>query len=125
MNLCEQASIFSKVGSRRGSSGCKMEFGLAIIIGRTQKAVHRGADMTGLLFGKTALPVAVGDPHPLGVPAFQIARDHPRSRHQDLADRASAFLRLTETAPELIREPGMLRPVMPAERFVMRDRDLR
>ena len=28
--------------------------------------------------------------------------------------------RLTQTAPELIREPRMLRPVMPAERLVVR-----
>ncbi len=100
--------------------GCEMKFRLAVVVRGTQKAVHRGADMAGLFLGEAALPVAIGDPHPFGVPAFQIARDHARSRHQDFADRAAAFLGLSETAPELVGEPRMLRPVMPAERLVMR-----
>ena len=98
----------------------KMELRLPVIIRRAQEAVHRGADMAGAFFVQPALPVAVGDPHPLGVPALQVAGDHARSRLQHLADRAAAFLGFAEAAAELIGEPGMLRPVMPAERLVMR-----
>ena len=100
--------------------GFEMEFGLPVIICRAQEAVHRGADVTGLLFGEPAMPVAVGDPHPFGVPAFQIARNHPRSRLHHLADAAAAFLGFAKAAAELICQPGMFRPVMPAERLVMR-----
>ena len=97
-----------------------MKFRLAVVIRSTQKAVHRGPDMAGLFLGEAALPIAIGYPHPLCVPAFQIARDHSRSRHQDFADCAPALLGLSETAPELVGQPRMFRPVMPSERLVMR-----
>ena len=71
-------------------------------------------------FGEPALPIAVGDPHPFGVPAFQIARDHPRSRLHNLADAAAALLGLAQAATELVGQPGMFRPMVPAERLVMR-----
>src|ERR1700704_4873183 len=54
------------------------------------------------------------------MPAFEIAGDHPGSRLHHLADAAAALLRLAEAAAELIGKPGMLRPMMPAERLVMR-----
>src|SRR3984893_3940926 len=98
----------------------KMEFRLPVIICRAQEAVHRGADVTGLFFGEPAIPIAVGNPHPLGVPAFQITRNHPRSRLHYLADAAAPFLGFAKAATELISQPGMFRPVMPAERLVMR-----
>ena len=100
--------------------GLEMEFGLAVIVRRAQEAVHRGADVAGCLLGEPALPVAVGDPHPFGVPALEIARNHPRSRLHDFADAAAALLGFAQAATELVGEPGMLRPVMPAERLVMR-----
>jgi hypothetical protein len=98
----------------------KMEFSLPVIICSAQKAVHRSADVTGLLFREPAIPVAVGNPHPLGVPAFQIARNHPRSRLHYLADAAASFLGFAQAATELISQPGMFRPMMPTEWLVVR-----
>ena len=98
----------------------EVEFGLPVVIRGAKEAVHRRTDVAGLLLGEAARPVAVGDAHPLDVPAFVVAGDHAACRLEDFADRAAAFLRLAETAAELVGEPGMLRPVMPAERLVMR-----
>src|SRR5262249_23520576 len=95
------------------------ELGLPIVIGRTQKAVHRGTDMAGLLGHFAALEIAVGDAQPFGVPALEIAGNDARSRLKDLTDRAAAFLAFAEAAPKLISEPGMLGPVMPAIGLVM------
>jgi hypothetical protein len=54
------------------------------------------------------------------VPTFQITRNHPRSRLHYLADAAAPFLGFAKAATELISQPRMFRPVMPAERLVMR-----
>jgi hypothetical protein len=49
-----------------------------------------------------------------------VAWDDARRSLKDLADGAAAFLAFAEATPELIGEPGMLRPMMPTERLVMR-----
>src|SRR5690606_17044132 len=84
------------------------------------EAVHRGADVAGLLLGEPARPVAVGDAQPLDVPALVVAGDHAARRLEHLADRAAAYLRLAQAAAELVGEPRMLGPVMPAEGLVVR-----
>src|ERR1700690_2946055 len=76
--------------------------------------------MARCFLSEPALPVAVGDPHPFGVPALEIARDHPRSRLHHFADTATALLGLTQTATKLIGKPGMLGPMVPAEWLIMR-----
>ena len=96
-----------------------MEFRLPVIIGRAQEAIHGGADVTGFLLGEAALPVAIGDAHPLRVPALEVAGDHAGRGLECFADAAAAFLRLAETAAELVGEPGMIGPMMPSERLVM------
>jgi hypothetical protein len=100
--------------------GFKMKFGLPVIIRRPQKTVHGGADVAQSLFGYPARPIAICDPHPLGVPAFQVARDHARPGLHHFADATAALLSLAQAATELIGEPRMLRPMVPAERLVVR-----
>src|SRR5258708_5152674 len=119
MNFCGQASLFSKVGSPRRSAGSKLKSRRPVKICRPREDFHGGADVAGRLFREPAIRVAVSNPHPLGVPTFQIPRNHPRSRLHYLADAAAPFLGFAEAATELISQPGIFRPVMPAERFVM------
>ena len=65
------------------------------------------------------MPVALRDVQPLAMPAFVVAGNHAGRGLEDLAHRAAAFLCFPEAAAELIREPGMLGPVMPAVGLVV------
>ena len=58
--------------------------------------------MAGRFLGQPALPIGIADPLPFGMPAFEIAGDHPRPRLHHLADRATAFLRFAQTTAKLI-----------------------
>src|SRR4030095_4218710 len=51
---------------------------------------------------------------PLAVPALLVARDHARRGEEALADGAAAFLGLPQAAPELVGQPGVFGPVVPA-----------
>jgi hypothetical protein len=54
------------------------------------------------------------------VPALLVAGDDPRGDLEALADRAAALLRLAQRAAELVAEPRLLGPVMPAEGLEVR-----
>ena len=51
-----------------------MEFGLPVIVGRAQVAVHCSADMTGFVVRDAALLISLGNAHPFSMPAFLVAR---------------------------------------------------
>ncbi len=97
----------------------QVELGLPVVVGRAQEAVHRGAQMALLLLLHAAIVVGVGDHHPFAVPGLVVTRDHARGGQEALADGAAAFLRFAEPPAELVGEPGVLRPVMPAVRLVV------
>ncbi len=120
MNFFEHDSISSNVGSRRGSSPASQNFGLPIVIGRPQPAVLGGADMPGSFLVVAAFVIAVGDPHPLSVPALFVTGDHARRRLEAFADRAAALLRLAQPAPKLVGHHRIVRPLLPAEWLVVR-----
>jgi hypothetical protein len=96
------------------------ELGLAIVVGRAQPAVHGSADVARCLLVESALPVELRHAIPLAVPALQVSRHDARGDHEAFADAAPAFLRLAQPAAELVGEPGMLRPVVPAVGLVVR-----
>src|SRR5262249_27575587 len=96
------------------------EFRLAIIFASPQPTIHRGANAALGQLLVAALTIEIGDALPLAMPAFLVAGDHPARGQEAFGARAAAFLRLPERAPELIAHPRMLRPVVPAERLVMR-----
>jgi hypothetical protein len=75
--------------------------------------------MTGLFLGEAAVPVPVRDLQPFSVPALGVARDDARRGLEDFADSAPALLSLPEPAPELVGEPRMLRPMVPAVRLIV------
>src|SRR6476661_4434951 len=97
-----------------------MEFGLAVIVGRAQVAVHCCANMAGTFLVAATRLISIGNAHPFPVPALLIAWYHSARRLEALADRAPALLCFAKTATKLIGQPRMLRPMMPAVRFEMR-----
>ena len=94
--------------------GREVELGLAIVIGGAQKAVHGAANVSEFLLGKAAVPVVVGDDHPFLVPGLLVAGDHATRGEETFAHRAAAFLRLAQCAAELVGQPGVFGPVVPA-----------
>jgi hypothetical protein len=67
-----------------------------------------------------ALVVALGDVHPLLPPALGVVGDDLAAGLEHLADGAAAFLGLAQPAPELVGEPEVVVPVVPAERLEAR-----
>src|SRR6185436_15336941 len=94
------------------------ELGGTVVVRRAQPAVHRRADVAGLLRLVAAPVVPVRDPQPLDMPAFQVGL-HAARGLEAFAHRAAALLRLAERAAELVREEEVFRPVMPAKGFVL------
>jgi hypothetical protein len=76
--------------------------------------------MTFSEFIVAALLIEIGDPLPLAIPALLVARNHTAGGEEAFRHGAAAFLGLAQRAPELIAEPRMLRPMMPAKWLIMR-----
>src|SRR5262249_48958237 len=100
--------------------GEQPELGRAVVVGCAQPAVHCGADVALFLLLISAAVVSFRHAQPLFVPAVVVAQLHAARRLEDLAHRAAALLRLAQRAAELVRPEEVLRPVVPAEGFVMR-----
>ena len=96
------------------------KLGLTVIIGRTQIAIHRGADMARLFGFNGAMAVGIADHFPFLVPALLVTCNDARSRQKHFGDRTATFLRFAKTPPELVGKPRTFRPMMPAIRLVMR-----
>ena len=100
--------------------GGQPELGRAVVVGGPQPG-GAGGQHVAVGFGLiAALLVALGDVQPLVVPAVQVAGHHAAGGLKALADGAAALLRLAQLAAELVAQPRVLRPVVPAERLVMR-----
>src|SRR3981081_4510834 len=93
------------------------EFGGTVVVRGAQPAVHRAADVPGLLLRIAPRIVPLGDAQPFDVPALVVARLHAARGLEAFAYRAAALLRLAERAAELVRHEEVLRPVVPAERL--------
>ena len=92
----------------------KPELGVAIVVGRTQPAVHRGAHMALAELLVTAGLVEIRNPLPFPVPALFVAGDHAAGGKETLGDGAAALLRFAKSAAELIAHPRIFRPMVPA-----------
>src|SRR5262249_121008 len=103
-----------------GVVGAEKELRLPVVIDGPQPAVHRGAHVTARRGGLAAREVTLGEGEPFAVPRLRVAGNHPSAGLQAFAAGAAPLLGLAEPPPELVREPRMLGPVMPAERLVMR-----
>src|SRR4029077_21228603 len=97
-----------------------MEFGLAVIVGSAQVAVHCSADMAGTFLDAATRLISVGNAHPFPVPALLVARNHSACRLKAPLARPPALLCFPKPATKLIGQPRMLRLMMPAVRFEMR-----
>src|SRR5258708_9700987 len=90
------------------------ELRLAIVIRRSQKAVHRGADVARLRCRHAARPVSIPNTQPFGMPTFEITADDAGGGLENLADSAAPLLAFAETAPGLIGKPRVFPPIAPA-----------
>jgi hypothetical protein len=81
--------------------------------------------VSGRLLRLGAGEIAFRDTQPFAMPTFLVAGNHPACRLEDFADRPAALLRFAETAPELVGEPRVFRPMVPAIWLVMREPILR
>src|SRR5262249_10583301 len=102
--------------------GKQPELRLPIVFRRAQPAVLRGLHVALCQFLIAARLVEIGDAFPLLVPALLVAGLHPAGGQEAFRNRATALRHLAERAPELVAHPGMLRPMMPAKRLVVRIR---
>ena len=99
---------------------CEPELGTSIVVRRAQPTIFRRLDVADLLGLVAANLVMFSKFKPFCMPAFLIARHHAARREKTFADGPSPLLGLSKCTAELIRHPRVLRPVVPAVRFVMR-----
>ena len=100
--------------------GLEEKFCLTVIVCSPQVTVHGRFDVSQALFFAAAMPVAITNVHPFFVPAFKISGNHAAGGLEHLTDRTSTLLGFAQTAAELIRQPRVLWPVVPAVGLVMR-----
>src|SRR4029079_7982336 len=95
------------------------EFGLPVVLARSQPAVHCRLNVAFCPFFVATLKILICDALPFAIPTLLVARNHTAGGEKTFRNGAAAFLRLTERAAKLIAHPRILRPMMPAERFEM------